>query len=56
MNGAVDDSVSIFFFLFFKKMVEPNNVVCLKVLEGHTRYVNTCGFSRDGSLFATGKQ
>jgi len=36
-------------------MVESNNAVCLQVLEGHTRYVNTCGFSQDGLLFATGK-
>ncbi|XP_025206511.1 WD repeat, SAM and U-box domain-containing protein 1-like isoform X1 [Melanaphis sacchari] len=36
------------------RMVEKNNAVCLQVLEGHTRYVNTCGFSQDGLLFATG--
>lgn len=35
-------------------MSESNNAVCVKVLEGHTRYVNTCGFSPDGLLIATG--
>lgn len=37
-------------------MIEPDDAASLKVLEGHTRYVNTCGFSPDNLLLATGNK
>jgi WD40 repeat protein len=36
------------------RLWDANNFVCLRVLEGHDRYVNCAAFNHDGSLLATG--